>query len=454
MTTTPAPGGVSSASTSEIPRSASGTTIMWPGSGDHPMVRRANPANASRSRPGWAYPVSPRAIAAPSAAATGSARATSISAIHSGSTSGSYWRHFTLRRERSDSIGSWVSGSVPIRRSSPTDHLLRYRRIGPPGRRSVCARWRVVTRASRLSHAARESALRALLREHPDAWVVAIASSGLFTTMPPEVPLAGQSVIQGQSSGLEMVVPADQNLVLTAWQRVLTDGFASTAVHLPSDPDRPVGINLVDVRDQYGVVLGVFVSFPPENAVGQPSPLVPRSCRIHKDQGGVVTAADAPASGILGWAEDELLGQRMLDLIHPDDQNRAIANWMDMVSRPGSTRRVRLRHRHRDGSWRWLEVTNHNRLDDPLQPHVVADMVDVHDEVIGAEALRANERLLRRLTDALPVGVVHITAERRVDYYNERLGDWPGWMRPRRSSSTSRMRCRPTAAPCSTRSTT
>jgi diguanylate cyclase (GGDEF)-like protein len=52
---------------------------------------------------------------------------------------------------------------------------------------------------------------------------------------------------------------------------------------------------------------------------------------------------------------------------------------------------------------------------------VLADNVDVTDEVMALEALRANERVLRRLTEALPVGVLYVNADRTVDYGNERL---------------------------------
>ena len=57
--------------------------------------------------------------------------------------------------------------------------------------------------------------------------------------------------------------------------------------------------------------------------------------------------------------------KRSLEFIEPADHSRAIASWLDMLAAPGSVRRVRLRHRHRDGSWVWFEISNHNRLHDP-----------------------------------------------------------------------------------------
>jgi diguanylate cyclase (GGDEF)-like protein/PAS domain S-box-containing protein len=275
----------------------------------------------------------------------------------------------------------------------------------------------------RMNQAALDVALNSLLERHPDAWVVAIRSSGYFTGMPESVPLRGQRVIQGPSSALELVVPDDRNLVVDAWARAITEGGSNSTVHAYGDPNRLISMHFVDTTDRYGVYLGIFLGYgadrDPEAAEQQA--LTPRTTVVRKDQVGVIVSVDEAATAILGWRADELVGHRSLEFIHPDDQDRAVANWMDMFGRPGSDQRVRLRHQHKDGSWVWLEVTNHNHLTDPDDPCVLADNVDVTDEVMALEALRANERVLRRLTEALPVGVLYVSAARTLDYGNERL---------------------------------
>jgi diguanylate cyclase (GGDEF)-like protein/PAS domain S-box-containing protein len=84
---------------------------------------------------------------------------------------------------------------------------------------------------------------------------------------------------------------------------------------------------------------------------------------------------------------------------------------------------VRLRHQHRKGHYLWLEITNQNLLNDPEHGCVIAEMLDISDEMAAQEALRANEQLLRRLTEALPLGVLQIDRQRRVIYQNERAVD-------------------------------
>jgi diguanylate cyclase (GGDEF)-like protein/PAS domain S-box-containing protein len=275
----------------------------------------------------------------------------------------------------------------------------------------------------RLNLAALDMALNSLLEHHPDAWVVAIRSNGYFTEMPESVPLRGQHVIQGPSSALELVAPDERDVVVDTWARAIKEGGSNATVHAYSDPHRVISMHFVDLTDKYGVYLGIFVGYRAdmEPPAAEEQVLTPRTTVLRKDEVGVIVAVDEAATAILGWPADELVGHRSLEFIHPDDQDRAIANWMDMFGRPGSDQRVRLRHQHKDGSWIWLEVTNHNHLMDPTDPCVLADNVDVTDEVMALEALRANERVLRRLTEALPVGVLYVSADRTLDYGNERL---------------------------------
>jgi diguanylate cyclase (GGDEF)-like protein/PAS domain S-box-containing protein len=147
----------------------------------------------------------------------------------------------------------------------------------------------------------------------------------------------------------------------------------------------------------------------------------PKVTMIRKNELAFMLQIDEAMTEILGWTADEVVGRRTLEFIDPEDHQRAIANWMDMLRVAGSRRRVRLRHRHRDGSWLWFDVTNHNLLKEPGHGYVLTEMLDVTDEMTAQEALRGREAFLRRLTEAVPMGICQIDAERRVVYRNARL---------------------------------
>jgi diguanylate cyclase (GGDEF)-like protein/PAS domain S-box-containing protein len=246
---------------------------------------------------------------------------------------------------------------------------------------------------------------------------------GLFVPLPEGFETGGLRQIVGAQSALGLVVADDLKLAIEAWQRALDQGIANCLIHPVAAPTELVRLHLLDMTHRYGVFVIFLTGLSGHSAGGslQHDPIKPRLVTVHKDQVAVITHADPEIALVLGWTATELAGTRSLDLVHPDDQQRAIASWMDMLSSPqGEARRVRLRHVHRDGHAIWFEITNYNHLADPDRPRVVAEMLDISDEMAAQEALRAGEKLMRRLTETIPMGIVQIDAGRRIVYQNER----------------------------------
>jgi len=272
-------------------------------------------------------------------------------------------------------------------------------------------------------------ALAVLLDQHPDAALCAIGPDGISVPMPETVPTGGHHVIAARTP-LDLIAPEDRVVVIGAWERAHKTGapHADVVVRLADEPERTVALHFIDAHLDHGVFLGVFVPTDDEESGDrfafngkELSPVPPRFARARQNEVGVFLEVDEALTQILGWRADELVGTLSLDIIHPDDHELAIDNWMDMLAAQAPISRVRLRHRHRDGSWVWMEITNNNRLDETEDSCVVAEMVNVSDEMAAHEALRAREQLLERLADALPVGVVQVDAASRVVYTNNRL---------------------------------
>jgi diguanylate cyclase (GGDEF)-like protein/PAS domain S-box-containing protein len=270
---------------------------------------------------------------------------------------------------------------------------------------------------------AREVAARAALAQHPDALVAAINDEGLFVEMPASVPLTRHRVPQ-ISTFLHLVPREDRPTVITAWQEAQESGAGLAHVHLASDPTQAAVIQIIDVREAYGIFLGILMSegnIEPLVDMTPATPRLPRVAHTRKNAVSVFLAVDAATIELLGWAADELVGRRSVDFIHPDDQEPAIESWMEMLASPGPGPPTRMRHQRRDGSWLWVEITNDNRLADPAHDDVLSEVVDISDEMAAHEDLRARERLLERIAEALPTGVCHADADRRIVYTNERL---------------------------------
>jgi diguanylate cyclase (GGDEF)-like protein/PAS domain S-box-containing protein len=94
----------------------------------------------------------------------------------------------------------------------------------------------------------------------------------------------------------------------------------------------------------------------------------------------------------LGYSPEELRGKRLLDLTHPDDHERALAEAMSLF-KTGSSSVLETRVRAKDGSWHWLRTSSTLAKDERL---VYARSTDVTQlKLIEAE----REKLLGEVQD-------------------------------------------------------
>ncbi|MGO9321241.1 MAG: diguanylate cyclase [Solirubrobacteraceae bacterium] len=263
----------------------------------------------------------------------------------------------------------------------------------------------------------------ALLREHPDALVCGLAGNGLIVPVPQSIGLWGQDMVEGRAL-VDKVVSADRATVVRLWLRAQEEGAAADKVRLLRKPSTWTTLHFIDLREMHGVLLGVIIPSEEEaDAAGETeelAPSAPRFCSLMEDEGARVLGCDAAFTEMFGYSQQELLGNSVLDQIHPDDQGRAVEGWLAALS----TRRdqqTRLRRKRRDGSWMWVDTTLRNLLHDPHRNCVLVEIIDISAEMQAQEALQEREELLRRLTAAMPVGLLHLDIDRNVIYNNARL---------------------------------
>ncbi|GAC1589923.1 MAG: hypothetical protein NVS3B21_07020 [Acidimicrobiales bacterium] len=268
-----------------------------------------------------------------------------------------------------------------------------------------------------------EAELQEMLRNHPEALVAAVDVTGLFVAVPTSLVLNGQHVAHARSA-LNLVQHCDRDTVMRAWDTGKVEGRAHASVAVAGDDASRADLELFDVRPSQGVFVAVMIStrgaLDHLAWVAEIPPAPPRYARTCKNEFAVLTAADDDVTAILGWPRDEFVGRRSVEFIHPDDQTGAVDLWMEVIAKPGASSRGRMRHLHKDGRWIWLEVTNVNHLDQP-NGCIESEMFDISDEMDAHEAVRQSEQLLRRLAEALPVGVVQFDAQREITYANARL---------------------------------
>ena len=103
---------------------------------------------------------------------------------------------------------------------------------------------------------------------------------------------------------------------------------------------------------------------------------------------GTIRYQSPAAERVLGYKTHELVGRSVFDLTHPDDLARAQQALTQSAATPGSSVRIELQLRHKDNSWRVLEATSRNLLDDPNVKGIVVNSRDNTQRKRLEEALR------------------------------------------------------------------
>jgi two-component system cell cycle sensor histidine kinase/response regulator CckA len=136
------------------------------------------------------------------------------------------------------------------------------------------------------------------------------------------------------------------------------------------------------------------------------------------DADGTIRFASDSSARLLGYSLEERMGHSAVELMHPDEAQRARDSFVECLRRPGVPLAAEYRMRHKDGSWRNLESIAVNRLDDPAVGAVVVNYRDVTDRRLAEEALRASEERLRHIVENAQDLIYYCDAEGRFTYVN------------------------------------
>jgi PAS domain S-box-containing protein len=118
------------------------------------------------------------------------------------------------------------------------------------------------------------------------------------------------------------------------------------------------------------------------------------------DATGHVVYVSPAMARIIGLPAEQLVGRYGGWRMHPDDLARELPGLRAAMTTPGATHSMITRHQHGDGSWRWIEATLTNLLDDPAVAALVTTSRDVTERVQAEAELRDARARLAQLVSA------------------------------------------------------
>jgi PAS domain S-box-containing protein len=109
--------------------------------------------------------------------------------------------------------------------------------------------------------------------------------------------------------------------------------------------------------------------------------------------GGILYASPA-MERVLGHTLEDLRGREVMDFVHPEFREQALRLRTELLQQQGKVSIDECKVLHKDGTWRWVELTRKNLLHEPSVRAVVFNFRDITErKQAEAERIRLEQRL-------------------------------------------------------------
>ena len=143
---------------------------------------------------------------------------------------------------------------------------------------------------------------------------------------------------------------------------------------------------------------------------------------LRTDAQGRCTYVNRAWQRLAGLSQEQSLGDGWIRSVHPEDRERVVTEW-ERTWRAGDRFSGKQRFMHIDGRTVWCEVHASPMLIDGRITGYFATAQDVTAEHLAETARRRGDRRLATLADALPVLLMFVDRDMRVEFINS---GWTG----------------------------
>ncbi|WP_207506365.1 sensor histidine kinase [Telluribacter humicola] len=131
---------------------------------------------------------------------------------------------------------------------------------------------------------------------------------------------------------------------------------------------------------------------------------------VISDAQGIERYVSPSVKRVLGYEPDEFLMRSQYLLHHPDDRDRVRDTYFGFVNQcceKPTPIVFNWRFLHKNGTWRWVEATASNQLDNPLVNGIILNIRDIHEhkemEARLAESAQRFQTIMSSIKDAIQI---------------------------------------------------
>ena len=120
------------------------------------------------------------------------------------------------------------------------------------------------------------------------------------------------------------------------------------------------------------------------------------------DQNGITKYKSPNITMYFGWRPDEVVGFCALENVHPEDLNLAKSFIGALMEKPNTTDTTEFRYRCKDGSYKWIEFTGVNLLNDPDIEGILGNYHDITERKQAEEDAKQEQTLNKTIIESIP----------------------------------------------------
>lgn len=108
-------------------------------------------------------------------------------------------------------------------------------------------------------------------------------------------------------------------------------------------------------------------------------------------------------TSVLGYSEEEIMKINLFEILHDDDKPFVADEMQYVLLNPGISIKGHIsRIKHKDGSWRWIESSITNLLDDPAVKGIVDNFRDITEKKEAEDIILEEKELSDAIINSLP----------------------------------------------------
>ncbi len=139
------------------------------------------------------------------------------------------------------------------------------------------------------------------------------------------------------------------------------------------------------------------------------------------DSNGIQHYVSESCKRVLGYKPEELINISVIEqMVHPEDQAHVIAGLTDILENSNNGG-AQYRHRHKNGSWVFLEAFGSNQLNNPLINSLVLNVRDITKQKQAEKILWENHQKLEAIISSSPDGIGITSLEGKLELISDKL---------------------------------